>query len=612
MAEELQEQGTETVKKEMLDIESQVKEAMFSRVIHFKEQADSLTFEGVRRLLEKDLGLEKFALDVHKRFCLDSAVAENASKGSQDTGEKHVGSPKEGTESPEILESKNNIKEPSSEEEEKMEECHVTGLSTGQKTTKLKTKDTQANEIKVPSDHASKDSGETGRKHVGSPKEGIESPERLDSKNNIKEHSSEEEEKMEDSPVMGLMTGKKTTKSKTKDTQANEIKEVPSEGSIKKAMMKQASYIKANSEYVFVSFGMAVNSYGQSGSLTNLYVCMEITMAGLRRLLEDDLKLDKFSLDPYKKFISKQLDEVLKSSRVSEPKKKNLKNNSHGKASKGVSSEESANSSDKESEEEEEVKPKKKKIGAERKMQNAEGSKKRRRSGKETKVSAKKQIKPSETVTEDNNDMEDSGDVSEDNDSPSSAEKPVKKKEASTPAYGKHVEHLKSVIKSCGMSVPPVIYKKVKQVADNKREAQLIKELEDILSREGLSSNPSEKEIKEVRKRKERAKELEGIDLSNIVTTSRRRSATSFVAPKPKVLVESESDDTDDTEEDDEDGEDNNEDDGDDNGGVDSPSEEADEGIVSFDGKICLRLCLLRYVYSSSLSDLRRVLLWKT
>ncbi|KAL3592418.1 hypothetical protein D5086_011058 [Populus alba] len=518
MAEELQEQGTETVKKEMLDIESQVKEAMVSRVIHFKAQADSLTFEGVRRLLEKDLGLEKFALDVHKRFvkqCL-------------------------------------------------FEVC-----------------------IKVPSDHASKDSGETGRKHAGSPKEGIESPERLESKNNIKEHSSEEEEKMEDSPVMGLMTGKKTTKSKTKDTQANEIKEVPSEGSIKKAMMKRASYIKANSE--------------------------EITMAGLRRLLEDDLKLDKFSLDPYKKFISKQLDEVLKSSRVSEPKKKNLKNNSHGKASKGVSSEESANSSDKESEEEEEeVKLKKKKIGAERQMQNAQGSKKRRRSEKETKVSAKKQIKPSETVTEDNNDMEDSGDVSEDKDSPSSAEKPVKKKEASTPAYGKRVEHLKSVIKSCGMSVPPVIYKKVKQVADNKREAQLIKELEDILSREGLSSNPSEKEIKEVRKRKERAKELEGIDLSNIVTTSRRRSATSFVAPKPKVLVESESDDTDDTEDDDEDGEDNNEDDGDDNGGVDSPSEEADEGIVSFDGKICLRLCLLGCVYRSSLSDLRRVLLWKT
>jgi len=33
-------------------------------------------------------------------------------------------------------------------------------------------------------------------------------------------------------------------------------------------------------------------------------------MAGLRRLLEEDLKLDKFTLDPYKKFISQQLDEV--------------------------------------------------------------------------------------------------------------------------------------------------------------------------------------------------------------------------------------------------------------------------------------------------------------
>ena len=43
------------------------------------------------------------------------------------------------------------------------------------------------------------------------------------------------------------------------------------------------------------------------------------------------------------------------------------------------------------------------------------------------------------------------------------------------------------------ISVPPVIYKKVKQVPENKREGQLIKELEEILSREGLSSNPSEK-----------------------------------------------------------------------------------------------------------------------
>jgi hypothetical protein len=179
-------------------------------------------------------------------------------------------------------------------------------------------------------------------KHVDSPKEVTESPERRDLKNNIKEPCSEDEEKMEDSPVMGLLSGQKTTKSKAKDTQANEVKEVPSEGSIKKAMMRRASYIKANSEYVN-SFGLAVNSDSQPAPflsfmcfffscwwalvesiLTHCFLVVhvilkvnvtfchlrEITMAGLRRLLEEDLKLDKFSLDPYKKFISKQLDEV--------------------------------------------------------------------------------------------------------------------------------------------------------------------------------------------------------------------------------------------------------------------------------------------------------------
>uniref|UniRef100_A0A166BTQ0 Uncharacterized protein n=1 Tax=Daucus carota subsp. sativus TaxID=79200 RepID=A0A166BTQ0_DAUCS len=49
-------------------IESQIEVAMASRIPHFRQQADTLTFEGVRRLLEKDLGLDKFALDVHKRF----------------------------------------------------------------------------------------------------------------------------------------------------------------------------------------------------------------------------------------------------------------------------------------------------------------------------------------------------------------------------------------------------------------------------------------------------------------------------------------------------------------------------------------------------------------
>ena len=77
-----------------------------------------------------------------------------------------------------------------------------------------------------------------------------------------------------------------------------------------------------------------------------------------------------------------------------------------------------------------------------------------------------------------------------------------------------------------------------------------------------------------MRKRKERAKELEGIDTSNIVSSSRRRSTTSFVAP-PKPQIPDVSDD-DESEESDEDDEDNaDEDAGDDSN---SQSEESDQG----------------------------------
>ncbi|EOY16257.1 Uncharacterized protein TCM_035094 isoform 2 [Theobroma cacao] len=494
------------------DIESRITTAMRSRVGHFKEQADSLTFEGVRRLLEKDLGLETFALDVHKRF---------------------------------------------------VKQCLLKCLDGGD------------------DDDAPKSSGETGEKNLSTTTEVTESPKGRQSKKDVKEAFSEDEEKLEDSPVLGLLTGHKTTKTETMETETKENKDV-FESTIKKAIKKRASYVEANSE--------------------------KVTMAGLRRLLEEDLKLDKDTLDPYKKFITEQLDEVLKSREVSAPasvvKKNNLKKNSQSKASKKASKKLSSASSGSESdeeegeeeededededvdeeeeEEEEEVKPKKK-ISAKGKIKNSEGLKKRKIPKKEAEMPSKKRSKHAESISDDNSDAEDSGSVSDDNRSRSSAAKAVKRKETSTPVYGKHVEHLKSVIKSCGMSVPPAIYKRVKQVPENNREAQLIKELEEILSKEGLSSNPSEKEIKEVRKRKERAKELEGIDTSNIVLSSRRRSTTSFVAPpKPKIPDASdddESEESDDNDDDDDDDEDNDDEDGGDEGNSQSEGsdEEADE-----------------------------------
>ncbi|KAM0971600.1 hypothetical protein ACFX13_019783 [Malus domestica] len=488
-------QDGESPLKETHDIESQIKSAMRLRVPYFKEQSDSLTFEGVRRVLEKDLGLETFALDVHKRFVkehlvevLEGAVDDNTSKTSGETDEK--------------------------------------SLVKGEVAESLKRK----------------------------------------SNKDAKETCSEDEEKMEDSPVMGLLTGHKVAKTGTEETKTTNQNKAPTESVIKSALRKRGSYIKANSE--------------------------KITLAGLRRLLEEDLKLEKYTLDPFKKFISQQLDEVLESCEISEPAttaKKNVLKSAKRKASTKVRSDESSGSLDnKGSEEEDEVKPRSKsapkgkmqknaqrkastkvrnnessgssdnesseeehevkcrsKSALKGKMQNTDGHKKRKRMAKETNVSGKKRIKPPQKEPEDKSDAEDTGNVSEDDCSQSSGEKPIKKKEVSTtPAYGKRVEHLRSVIKACGMSVAPSVYKKVKQVPENKRETHLIKELEEILSREGLSAHPSEKEIKEVKKKKERAKELEGIDMSNIVMSSRRRSTTSFVPPpKPKIPVESDSDD---------------------------------------------------------------------
>ncbi|CAN0892572.1 hypothetical protein LINGRAHAP2_LOCUS17618 [Linum grandiflorum] len=456
------------------NVEANIRTAMTSRVSYFKEQADSLTCEGVRRVLEEDLGLEKFALDVHKRFVkelllesLQGAVDSNAQKDSTITGS--------------------------------VASCSI-------------------------KDEAS------------------EAPEGDESKPGPKDVNSEEDEKMEDSPVMGLLTGQKKSKTDANNTKDNE-KKGPTENVIKKAIWKRASYIGANSE--------------------------TITMAGLRRLLEEDLKLDKGALDSFKKFISTQLDEVLESTEIHASKKKTSTTKSQSKPAKKVSSKVKSDSSDNDDGEEEdvdEVKPKKK-ASSLKKTVISEGSKKRGRSEKEFKVSAKKRSKPVKSPSHDSSKSEDEENASEDGDSQSSQEKPVKKREASTPVptYGKRVEHLKSTIKACGMSVPPTVYKKVKQVPENKREAALIKELEAILSKENLSSNPSEKEIKEVRRKKERAKELEGIDMSNIVSSSRRRSTSSYVPPpKPKVPIESDSEseeEDDDEEEDDEDDDDNNEED---------------------------------------------------
>ncbi|XP_021900666.1 glutamic acid-rich protein-like [Carica papaya] len=653
-------QGTEETWTK--DLQSRIVAATRARVSYLLQQSDFITFEGVRRLLEEDLGLAKYALDAYKSFvreCLAvslEGVGDNMSEDSGKAGKKDTGSTAKVSDSPQGIKSQKDVKEASPEDEGKMEGSPVMGLLTAHKAPKSETKETQHKEDKDVSESMikeaikkrvsyiltnSKELTMTGLRRIleedltldrhtldpygdfirSQVDEAIQANVTLEpltgvGEKNLKKNSkskethSKESKGVSESAIKEAITkrapyflkkaeeltmtevhqvleedlkldkhaldsydkfiheqldeaiqthlaseplaevGEKNLKdSKHKESQHEENKEVP-ETTIKEAIRKRVSYIKKNSE--------------------------NLTMTGVRRVLEEDLKLDKYTLDPYKSFITEQIDEVLQSHEAPKPLsrvgEKNLKKNSKSKASEG-----SSDSLEGETDEEEHKVKSKKKIVPKTKMQKPERLKKRSIPESNTKASAKKRMKPSQKNSVDDINAEDSEIISDDSQPQSSAEKPMKKKEVLTPAYGKQVEHLKSVIKACGMSVPPSIYRKVKQVPDNKRETHLIKELEEILAREGLSANPSEKEIKGVRKQKERAKELEGIDVSNIVSSSRRRSATSFIAPpKPKIPDENIVDDSKDTDNENEDDEGDDEDD-DNNDSDESHSEEFDE-----------------------------------
>ncbi|KAL1188279.1 hypothetical protein V5N11_013488 [Cardamine amara subsp. amara] len=452
------------------DIESQILTAMRNRVTYLRNKADSFTIESVRRLLEEDMELEIYDLDVHKSFIKQNLVQCLESAGDND-------------------ESSENFQK--TEKRVDVTPVNVAKLSKGDKAKKDAKEDTTCDD---------------------------------------------DDERMEDSPVMGLLTEENTSKSVAEGTKDEDSKEFL-QSEIKRALLKRRSYIKANAE--------------------------KVTLGVLRRLLEQDLKLEKYSLDPYKKYINEELDEVLQDPKPSpKTQSKTLTKKAKSKTSKNSDSEES---SDSDGEEDEEFAVKKK-TAQKRKSPMSEGTGKRKRENE--KVASVKKTKQTDSQSD-----------SDAGDNPSSSEKSVKKQETATTVYGKRVEHLKSVIKSCGMSIAPSVYRKAKQAPEEKREDTLIKELKEILSKEGLSSNPSENEIKEVKKRKERSKELEGIDTSNIVSSIRRRSNTSFVPPpKPEKTEESESDESEDSEnEEDEEEEavvEEEEDEGNEDGGEGSQSEE--------------------------------------
>ena len=79
------------------------------------------------------------------------------------------------------------------------------------------------------------------------------------------------------------------------------------------------------------------------------------------------------------------------------------------------------------------------------------------------------------------------------------------------------IARAKTVLKEASIRIPPRLY------AVHKTEAALESALLGLLSKEGLSPSSTRKEIAKVRKRLEMQRDLDGIDISNIVDTGRRR-----------------------------------------------------------------------------------------
>lgn len=101
-------------------------------------------------------------------------------------------------------------------------------------------------------DNVAKNSEETLAKNISSAKEVAESPETYQADKDVKEPNTEDEGKMEDSPVMGLLTQRKSTKSGMGETEDIQKNDIPSESTIKESMRKRTAYFKANSEYVIL------------------------------------------------------------------------------------------------------------------------------------------------------------------------------------------------------------------------------------------------------------------------------------------------------------------------------------------------------------------------
>nr|GMD20566.1 glutamic acid-rich protein-like isoform X1 [Ipomoea batatas] len=319
--------------------ESQIEAALRSRLEHFKENANSFTLERVRRLIEKDLDIEKYAIDIHKRF-IKQFLEEHMESANEDN------TTKDSKESMESANEDNNTTKDSKESvtiETCLTDCEVE-----------------------------------------------KSPEEHKIKKDVKDSGGEDEKKLDDSPIMGVL------ESKPRLVDAQDAK--ASESSIKKAVWESAAYIRANAE--------------------------TMTLASVRRYLEEEMGLEKGTLDPFKKFIKDEIDKALTSEAPKSKSSIKKASEKQTKPAKKIIAKGTSDSLDSESDKEESGPGSVKKAVPKRKNEKSEGPKKRKSSEMKTDVPSKKQkvVKKSS----ESNDAESDGSESEDCKSPSTAGKPLR------------------------------------------------------------------------------------------------------------------------------------------------------------------------------------------
>ena len=116
-------------------------------------------------------------------------------------------------------------------------------------------------------------------------------------------------------------------------------------------------------------------------------------------------------------------------------------------------------------------------------------------------------------------DDDDEGEESEDSEEsePAKPSKKAKRRKVRSAATEKKAAKVKKILKLASIRIPPRLY------SVHKTEESLEAALLGLLEKENLGLGSTKKEISKVRKRLELARDMDGIDMSNIVSGRRRR-----------------------------------------------------------------------------------------